>query len=324
MPTFSPLGDTIFRTCLKGASDWSNEVIRESVKYHKPKLRIMKKCFLILLLTCSTQLVAQKIVQIRGTKTIHNYVKISSIKNTEMWTEVVLELSPTDDLNGTLHAPRGESPFVIRDRQGNEHFLVYQRGWGGSDPGGYGSITILAGQTKSVTLYFNKFSNLDQIYSLNEATCEGDGCWYFNDIVLVDEGVGAKAVEPSAKFEKNWTDYNVTENGVKGMRIHASFTVYNLKDRESTMSIRFQNEDDEFLKSENSSYRNKNEELAIFKPFTPGHAAAIYSDISAFIPYSEFKLTKGEHILKMDIDLIYKAGGLIQHLKTHNFKYTKN
>ena len=34
---------------------------------------------------------------------------------------------------------------------------------------------------------------------------------------------------PRATFEKLWVDYDITEDGVKGMRIHVKFSVYEMK-----------------------------------------------------------------------------------------------
>jgi len=46
--------------------------------------------------------------------------------------------------------------------------------------------------------------------------------------------------------------------------------------------------------------------------------------MSVFIPSSEFDLSSGKSDLKIDADLIYKEGGLIQHMKYYDFGSTNN
>ena len=50
---------------------------------------------------------------------------------------------------------------------------------------------------------------------------------------------------------------------------------------------------------------------------------AVYADYYGFIPYSELHLTKGEHNLKIDADIIYENGTFIQHLGYEKFRYWK-
>ena len=286
----------------------------------------MKKYSLLFLiiLICSTHLYAQKIVTVRGTKGVQDYIKITKVQNTDMWTEVVLEFNSTDVVNATLHEPTGKSPFMLKDRQGNEHILVYQRGWDGPNSGGYGSIEVAAGQNKNVSLFFNKIENIDDVYSLNESNCEGDGCWFFNDIALVNESEGSRGLRPGIKFYKTWIDYNVNENESKGMRIHTNFNTLNLNGIKCRLVVRFRNEKDEYIKSSDDSFAIKSGDLGFTKQLIPGYVNTSYSDISFFIPYSEFELVKGEHMLRIDLDLYPMSGDMIEHINFHKFKFTQN
>jgi hypothetical protein len=51
-----------------------------------------------------------------------------------------------------------------------------------------------------------------------------------------------------AKFEKLWVDYNVTEDGEKGMRIHVKFEAYNMQGVDSKLMVFFQKEDGTYVK----------------------------------------------------------------------------
>jgi len=53
----------------------------------------------------------------------------------------------------------------------------------------------------------------------------------------------------------------------------------------------------------------------------PGFDTAVYKDLQFFMPYNEFKLSRGKYNLKMDADLNYRNGDLIQHLNFYEFEY---
>lgn len=127
--------------------------------------------------------------------------------------------------------------------------------------------------------------------------------------------------DAGGSFEKMWVDYNVTENGQLGMRMHINFSALNLKDVESDLLIRFQYEDDSYLKTDSGAFRTKNGEVAVSQALKPAYENAVYKDLQLFMPYNEFNLSQGKYDLKMDVDLIYRNGDFIQHLNTYEFQY---
>ncbi|MCB1023489.1 MAG: hypothetical protein KDB79_03810 [Acidobacteria bacterium] len=128
---------------------------------------------------------------------------------------------------------------------------------------------------------------------------------------------------PIAEFDKLWVDYNITENGRKGMRVHTKFTLKNLKDESLNLTVRVEKEDGDPLKNSNSAYSNKGGQLAVFKPLKPAYASAIYADQAVFIPYDEIIIEPGKHNLKLDADIIYTDGELLKHFTLHPFTLTK-
>lgn len=126
---------------------------------------------------------------------------------------------------------------------------------------------------------------------------------------------------PSAVFNNCWIDYNVTENGMKGMRIHVNFEVTGLKGVDSKLVARVQTEDEDYLTSD-SSYSNENGELETSFSMKPGYLTTVYKDADMFLPYSELNLPKGVYNLRLDIDVSYEDGELIQHLTYKDFEYT--
>lgn len=129
--------------------------------------------------------------------------------------------------------------------------------------------------------------------------------------------------KPTATFEKMWVEYDVTEAGQFGMRIHMKFSVAAMKGIKGYMAFFFERENGTRLKSYDNKFQSKGNDVAVYKDITPGYDPAVYNDYSAFIPYAELHLTKGEHNLKIDADLIYENGTMIQHMGFEPFRYWK-
>ena len=130
---------------------------------------------------------------------------------------------------------------------------------------------------------------------------------------------------PSASFDKLWVDYDITEDGLKGMRIHIKFTTYQMKDMDAYLAIYFEysNEQGGTLKDKNGKFNSTAGDVALYKSINPQYDPAVYDDLQVFMPYSELDLDPGSYELTMDVKLIYKTGGEIQHLTYYDFEYTK-
>lgn len=118
-------------------------------------------------------------------------------------------------------------------------------------------------------------------------------------------------------------DFNVKDGGRTGMRVHTTFTVYDLKGTDLYLALYFQEEDGTPLKTSNKKYASTNGDVAVFFELKPGFDEALYEDIKLFIPYDEFRLSKGNYNLRIDASVIYKAGGLVDHLDYYPFEYEK-
>jgi hypothetical protein len=128
----------------------------------------------------------------------------------------------------------------------------------------------------------------------------------------------------SVKFDRTWIDYNVTENGRHGMRIHNKFWVNNLKGVDLYLGIYFQTKDGVKLLTDNRNFRSKDGQVAIFRALRPAYDETVYEDVTLFMPYEELNLGSGFYELQMDIDLIYENGEMIQHLNLYDFEYEKD
>ncbi len=127
----------------------------------------------------------------------------------------------------------------------------------------------------------------------------------------------------TAKVVRVWVDYNVTVDGKKGMRVHVNFEVTGLKGVDSKLTARVQKTNGDYLLSRNSLYSNDDGELEANFSMKPGYETTVYKDADLFLPYNEIKITKGVWDLKLDIDLNYKDGDLIQHLQHYEFQFTQ-
>lgn len=128
---------------------------------------------------------------------------------------------------------------------------------------------------------------------------------------------------PSATLNEIRADYDVTEGGRDGMRIHVDFTVNKLKGVDSYLAIYFETRDGKRLPDKNKKFYSADGTAAVYKELKPGFDETDYKDMTVFMPYDELDLQSGKYELRMDADVIYKAGGLVQHLGYHEFDYTE-
>lgn len=129
--------------------------------------------------------------------------------------------------------------------------------------------------------------------------------------------------DAKAELDRVWVDYNITEGGKKGMRIHVKFTVRKMKDTDSYLAVYFEKENGDKLYTNNKTYRSKDGQVSVFKSLKPAYDDTVYDDAVLFIPYDEFNLDSGKYNLKADVDVIYENGDLVEHMTFHEFEYTE-
>lgn len=125
------------------------------------------------------------------------------------------------------------------------------------------------------------------------------------------------------KVIRKWVDYNVTEDGQKGMRIHVNFEVTGLKGVDSLMAVRVMKENGDILTNSNSSYSNDAGELEVSFSMKPGFETTVYKDADVFLPYNQINISRGKWDLKLDIDLKYADGELIKHMDVYPFEFER-
>lgn len=126
---------------------------------------------------------------------------------------------------------------------------------------------------------------------------------------------------PVGDFTDLWVDYNVREGGKLGMKVHVSFTARNMKNVDSYLAIYLQKNDGTPIYGKYPGYVAKTKQVAAFQLLRPAYDPAEYKDLAIFIPYAAFGLGKGMHYLQLNVNLIYKADGLINQLTVYDFEF---
>jgi hypothetical protein len=143
------------------------------------------------------------------------------------------------------------------------------------------------------------------------------------DFVYTQGDTTPTKTDITAKVNRVWVDYNITEGGRKGMRLHVNFEVTGLKGVDSLVTARVQKTNGDYLKNRSSGFTNDNGQLQIKFDMKPGFDTAVFKDADMFLPYDEIIVSKGVWNLKFDIDLNYENEELIQHLQFHEFQFTQ-
>lgn len=160
--------------------------------------------------------------------------------------------------------------------------------------------------------------NITRLQSNSKNNNDDDGEVGSNGSTTTTNSRGAKAT-----LSKIWVDYNVTEKGRLGMRIHVNVEVAGMKNVDGYIAAYFQKKGGDKLFSSNDDFRSKNGQVALYYSIKPGYDPAVYEDANFFIPYAEFNLGRGKYNLQIDVDAIYQNGDLIQHLNMYDFDFTQ-
>ncbi len=93
-------------------------------------------------------------------------------------------------------------------------------------------------------------------------------------------------------------EHNVTDNNVKGMKIHVSFNIKGMYKVKGTCVAYFYYENGKPVKDYNGTYRTSGGNASASKDFTPNYNSSSFNDLIIFMPYSELEVGNGKHSLK--------------------------
>jgi len=117
--------------------------------------------------------------------------------------------------------------------------------------------------------------------------------------------------DPEAVYQGARIVHNVTVGGVKGMRVHAAFTVKYGYDVSCRMIAYFYYDDADNtpLKSANAKYRTTEGNVSAQGYFKPAYDPAVYKDYQLFVPYDALNMESGaEYDLKFYLSLYDNEG----------------
>jgi hypothetical protein len=123
---------------------------------------------------------------------------------------------------------------------------------------------------------------------------------------------------PRVKFTRMWIDHNVTQGGLRGMRVHTNMTVYNLLNKASSLAVAVAKRDKTKVLGKTAKFKSKNGQLTVYQRFTPKYPAAHFKDIKVFIPYNEFNAVGLTTEFKIHADILYPNSGNL-HVTYHDF-----
>lgn len=138
--------------------------------------------------------------------------------------------------------------------------------------------------------------------------------------VVIPPAAGAA----SARFEKIWIDYNVTEGEQLGMVVHVTAVVNGMNGKEAYLQLLFEKQDGTKLNGTTTRFKSPSGQTAGYSSLKPIYDSARFNDIKIFVPYAEFNLPVGEHLLKIHADVVYPDYTDLSHLTYYDFKYTRN
>ena len=99
----------------------------------------------------------------------------------------------------------------------------------------------------------------------------------------------------TATVNKTWVEHNVVQNGMKGMRIHADFNVYNAKGKEGYAYVFITDSEGDFVKGKGSASCTKQGSVYVYQKLTPYYDNTIYNDLQLFFPLEHISMKPGEH-----------------------------
>lgn len=100
------------------------------------------------------------------------------------------------------------------------------------------------------------------------------------------------------KFNNITVEHNVTEDNIKGMKIHVSLNIKGMYKVLGTCVAYFYYENGNPIKDRNGLYRTAGGDASASKNFVPSYYNANFSDITIFMPYRELEVGDGKHSLK--------------------------
>ena len=146
-----------------------------------------------------------------------------------------------------------------------------------------------SGNTLTVKINANSSTESRSDY-FNVRTTDGSKV---QKIELTQYGRTSSSSNSYAVIENAWIEHNVYQNNIKGMKVHAKFSAYNIYNHKVGLVLHFVNSDGFGLKDYNNSYSDANGHVAHSDNAIASYTNTTWSDFVVFFPYSELHMTSG-------------------------------
>lgn len=113
----------------------------------------------------------------------------------------------------------------------------------------------------------------------------------------------ASSYNAYATIHKAWIEYNVYENGVKGMRVHVKFDAYGVLKHKVGIVLHFSNAAGEELKDYNGKYVDTGGKVAHSDNTTALYTNTTWNDFTLFFPYSELHISSGSKNINLTAEI---------------------
>lgn len=124
---------------------------------------------------------------------------------------------------------------------------------------------------------------------------------------------------PSGSITRVWVEHNVYHNGAKGMKIHATYDVENMKDKYVYMYTYFYYEDNSTPLKD--PYGNN---LSMSSSGVAQYENTTFNDTWHFIPYTNLNMQPGYSSINLSFDVSIKDGNGNQLDRDENNRFTLN
>jgi uncharacterized caspase-like protein len=105
----------------------------------------------------------------------------------------------------------------------------------------------------------------------------------------------------TASIENIRTEYDVCQEGRKGMLVHAHVSIKGLKGAKAEVSLYFNKADGSTLKDRDGRYKTGAGQVSTHVKLTPNYDDTNWKDLQLFMPYKQLHLAIGKHDLKFDL-----------------------
>lgn len=126
----------------------------------------------------------------------------------------------------------------------------------------------------------------------------------------------------SATIDRIWLEHNISQDGQTGLRIHLTFTVWDMQGQQGEAVAYIESPKGVGVKDLNRRYYTTDGNVCTSEHFTPSYPGTEYSDFTLFIPNEELHLLPGSHTYYCQVCLFDAQGNDIAYSDYAEFEGT--